>query len=117
MATHWAKVRFGIKDRLVPKSKNNLVFITKAPLFLELKQRTFVRNNKVRGAQKLSLYSRAYSSKLISPTPRVEAIYREVFLRHRSRFIQLQIQNTTRGAKLQVVFDVIINLGIEKREE
>ena len=30
---------------------------------------------------------------------------------------QLQIQNTTRSAKLQVVFDVIIKLGIEKRED
>ena len=41
----------------------------------------------------------------------------EVFLRHHSRFVQLHIQNTTRGAKLQVVFDVIIKLGIEKRED
>ena len=30
--------KVGIMDRLVPISKNNLVFITKAPLFLELKQ-------------------------------------------------------------------------------
>ena len=52
----------------------------------------------------------------MSPTPRVEAIYREVFFRHHSQFIQLHIQNTTRGVKLQVVFDVIIKLGIEKRE-
>ena len=29
-------------------------------------------------------------------------------LRHHSRFIQLQIQNTTRGAKLQAVFDINI---------
>ena len=43
--------------------------------------------------------------------------YVKVFSRHHSRFIQLHIQNTTRGAKLQVVFDVIIKLSLEKIED
>ena len=53
----------------------------------------------------------------MSPTPHVVDIYYEVLFRHHSRFIQLQIQNTTRGAKLQVVFDVIIKLSLEKIED
>ena len=73
---------------------------------------------KASGATKLFRHSRVYSSKgLFHPLRSLADIYLKVFCRHRSRLIQLHIQNTTRGAKLQVVFDIIINLRVKKGGE
>ena len=67
------------------------------------------------GARKLSLYSRAYSTiGLYHPLHAMVDIYSEVFSRHHSRFIQLQIQNTTLAPRLQAVFDVMVKCAFSR---
>ena len=59
------------------------------------------------GAEKLLVYQSLLFNILPALHTKVD-IYTRVFFRHHSRFIQLQIQNTTLGQRLQAVFDVMV---------